>query len=561
MLQSLHIENMAIISVLDVDLAEGLLAVTGETGAGKSVMIDSILFLLGGRPTRDLLRHGTEKGMVSAVFTQLSEACLSYLIQTGFLADATDGEELLLQRTLDASGKTVARLNGRMITVAILRELAKFLVSIHGQNDNQLLMQAAAQRDMLDGVADFGDVLAAYRACYEKRVTLQNQLDETARDSAEKMRLADILRFQIGEIDNAGLKIGEEEALLAKRTKLQYAEKIAKGTAFAYHVLLGSEKASASLILERAASALAGIAGAVPEAAALADRLTGMRYEVEDIANTARDFSEEIDGDPTEALNEVEARLDLISKLQRKYGAEIADILAFRADAAEKLRLIDNADEESARLSRELRVLEAEMRRLANQCHMARLHAASLLDERIAAELAFLDMPAVRFRIDVRDTGEFLPHGTDEVEFLISTNKGEDMMSLSRVASGGELARVTLALRSVLNDRDGVGTAVFDEVDTGISGKTARKIGMKLAEIGKRTQVLCVTHSAQIASLATAHYKIAKCERDGRTVSTLSPLDEEGRVAEVARILGGLAVTDTQRQAAAEMIREGESYR
>ena len=561
MLQSLHIENMAIISSLDVELTEGLLAVTGETGAGKSVMIDSILFLLGGKPSRDLLRHGAAKGMVSAVFTDVSAACLSHLVETGFLADEADGEELLLQRTLDASGKTAARLNGRMIPVAMLRELAKYLVSIHGQNDNQLLMQAAAQQQMLDGVADFGDALTAYRASFAQRAALQKKLAETARDGAEKMRLADILRFQIGEIDGAKLRVGEEEALLARRTKLQYAEKIAKGTAFAYHVLLGSEKASASLILERAAAALSGIAGAVPEAAALADKLSGMRYEVEDIANTARDFSEDIDGDPTEALNEVEARLDLISKLQRKYGKEITDILEFRAEAAEKLRLIDNADEESERLGRELRALESEMRVLAAHCHAARIKAAALLDEKIAAELACLDMPAVRFQIAVRDTDDLLPDGTDAVEFLISTNKGEAMMPLSRVASGGELARVTLALRSVLNDRDGVGTAVFDEVDTGISGKTARKIGIKLAEIGKRTQVLCVTHSAQVASLATAHYKIAKSEQGGRTVSTVSPLDEEGRVAEVARILGGLAVTDTQRRAAAEMISEGEAYR
>ncbi len=561
MLQSLHIENMAIISALDVDFGAGLCAITGETGAGKSVMIDSLLFLLGGKPARDILRRGSERGMVSAVFSELSAASLSYLVEMGFCTEADANTELLLQRTLEASGKTAARLNGRMIPQTILRELAKHLVSVHGQNDNQLLLQPTAQKQMLDGVADFCGELEAYRSLFQKRAEILKRLAETERDTAEKMRLADILRFQISEIDAAHLKAGEEETLLARRTKLQHAERIAKQTAFTYHVLYGSEKASATLILERAAAAMSQISGVVPDAAALSEKLMSMRYEVEDIANIARDFGDDVEGDPTEALNRVEGRLDTISKLQRKYGKEIADILAFRTEAAEKLALLDNAEEEGARLRAEIKTLEADMRVLADRCHAARANAAKALTDSITAELTFLDMPAVRFQIAVTDTGAFAADGTDEVEFLISTNKGEAMMPLSRVASGGELARVTLALRSVLNDRDGVGTAVFDEVDTGISGKTARKIGIKLAEIGRKTQVLCVTHSAQIASLATAHYKIIKQEQEGRTVSTVAPLDREGRIAEVARILGGLSVTDTQRQAAAEMIGEGEAYR
>ncbi len=561
MLQSLHIENMAIISALDVDFGGGLCAITGETGAGKSVMIDSLLFLLGGKPARDILRRGAERGVVSAVFSDLGAAPLAYLAEMGFCTETDADRELLLQRTLDTNGKTVARLNGRMIPQTILRELAKHLVSVHGQNDNQLLLQSAAQKQMLDAAADFGDALEAYRSLFQKRAEILKKLSETERDTAEKMRLADILRFQISEIDAAHLKAGEEETLLARRTKLQHAERIAKQTAFAYHVLYGSEKASATLILERAAAAMSQISGVVPDAAVLSEKLMSMRYEVEDIANTARDFGDDVEGDPTEALNRVEGRLDTISKLQRKYGKEIANILAFRTEAAEKLALLENAEEEGTRLHAEIKTLEADMRVLAGRCHAARVRAAKALTDRVQKELAFLDMPAVRFEITVSDTGAFAADGTDEVQFMISTNKGEAMMPLSRVASGGELARVTLALRSVLNDRDGVGTAVFDEVDTGISGKTARKIGIKLAEIGKKTQVLCVTHSAQIASLAAAHYKIAKQEQEGRTVSTVAPLDREERVAEVARILGGLSVTDTQRQAAAEMISEGEAYR
>ena len=561
MLRSLHIENMAIIAALDVDFDGGFTAITGETGAGKSVMIDALTFLLGARPTRDLLRRGASLGTVSALFTDIGTAALEYLAGAEILENPSPDTEILLQRTLDAAGKTVARLNGRMISQTILRELAGYLVSVQGQNDAPLLMQQATQQAMLDSVAPMGDALARYRECYQKHTELRAQLDGMVKDTAEKARLADILRFQIAEIDEAALRDGEEEKLILKRQKLQYAEKIAKQSGFAYHVLLGSEKASAALILERAAAAMKGISGVVPEADALAEKLSAMRYEVEDIALTARDFADEVDGDPTEALNAVEARLDNISRLERKYGKDIAEILAFRADAAGKLRLLDLGEEAGECIKEEIAALERRMRELAARCHEARVLAAQGLNGKIMQELSFLDMPAVRFEIAVNDTNRLLPDGTDEVVFMISPNKGEEMKPLSRVASGGELSRVILALRAVLNDREGVTTAIFDEVDTGISGKTARKIGIKLLEIGRTMQVLSVTHSAQVASLATAHYKIAKHESEGRTVATVTPLDREGRVAEVARILGGIHVTDTQRRAAVEMIEEGEGYR
>lgn len=560
MLRSLHIENMAIIASIDVDFDAGFTAITGETGAGKSVMIDALTFLLGAKPSRELLRHGAAMGTVSAVFTDIGAAG-DYLVKAEMLQGVTPDTELLLQRTLDASGKTVARLNGRMIPQTMLRELSGYLVSVQGQNDNQLLMQPSVQQVMLDGAADFGQSLVRYRECYQKHSELLAQLNGMVKDTAEKARLADILRFQITEIDEGALHDGEEEALLIQRQKLQHAEKIAKQAGFAYHVLLGSEKGSASLILERAAAAMKGISGVVPEAIDLAERLAAMRYEVEDIAGAARDFADDVEGDPTEALNRVESRLDLISRLERKYGKDIAEILAFRADAAKKLRLLEFGEEESERLKGEIATLEGEMRMLAARCHEARVSAAKELSDKIMAELSFLDMPAVRFEIAVNDKGTFMPDGTDEVVYMISTNKGEAMKPLSRVASGGELSRVTLALRSVLNDREGVPTAIFDEVDTGISGKTARKIGIKLLEIGKAMQVLSVTHSAQVASLATAHYKIAKHESDGRTVATVMPLDRQGRIDEVARILGGIRITDTQRRAAIEMIEQGEAYR
>ena len=557
MLDSLHIENMAVIRCLDVDFSAGLSVITGETGSGKSVMIDSLAFLLGGKPARELVRSGEAQGVVSAVFTDLGEECRTYLAENGIDV----GEELLLQRTLTADGKAKGRINGRVIPQAMLRELSGLLVNIHGQNDNQQLLKKESQSKILDGVADFGEALERYKTAYTALRRARERLTVLRRDGAEAHRLRDILSFQIKEIDAARLKNGEEEELLARRTKLQNAEKISKQAEFTYRVLYGSEKGSAALILERASQAMHSLAGMIPGAAESAEKLMQMRYEVEDIANVARDLAEDADGDPTEALNRVEARLDAITKLRRKYGEDIPAVLAFRAEAAAKLNSLDHSDEEEARLTKEIAAHESEVRRLAVLLHEARVAAAKELSHRVQEGLAFLDMPSVRFEIVVKSVDAFGALGNDDVEFCIATNPGEPLLPLSRIASGGELARIMLALKSVLNDRDGVGTAVFDEVDTGISGKTARKIGIKLAEIGKSTQVLCITHSAQVASLAGTHYKITKHAESDRAHTTVALLDEAGRVSEVARILGGLSVTKTQSDAAVEMIEEGRAYR
>ncbi len=557
MLSSLHIENIAVIRSLDVDFSRGLSVITGETGAGKSVMLGALSFLLGGRAARDLLRNGADEGTVSALFTDLGEGVTAYLAEIGVKGDG----ELLLQRTLGADGKSKCRLNGRAVPLSLLRELAGRLVSIHGQNDNQMLLKAEVQHKILDETAGLDAELAAYRRTYLARRETQAALKGLLQDSAEQARLGDILRFQIAEIDEAGLKIGEESALLQKRVKLQNAEKIAKQSAFVYRVLYGSEKASASLILERAAQAMQSLSGAVPEAQEAAKKLLEMRYEIEDIAAYARDLADGADGDPTEALNRVEGRLDTITKLRRKYGEDEAAILAFRAEAAKRLASLENADGAREELEKELCAQTKVMRESADRLHEARVRAAAELSKRVLRELSFLDMSSVRFAVSVTPKEEFDACGADTVEFLIATNPGDPLLPLARIASGGELARVMLAVKSVLNDRDGVASAVFDEVDTGISGKTSRKIGIKLAEIAKHTQVLCVTHSAQIASLATTHYKIVKSVQEGAAQSSVHPLDEQGRVCEVARILGGLCVTAAQSAAAKDMIEEGKAYR
>ena len=557
MLSSLHIENIAVIRLLDVDFTDGLCVITGETGAGKSVMLDALGFVLGGRAARDLLRNGTAQGEVSALFTDVGERIAARLGEMGV---AVEGE-VLLQRSLGADGKSKCRLNGRAVPLSLLRELAGLLLSIHGQNDNQLLLKSEVQHEILDGTTALGTDLTEYGALYEARRATLAELKNLQRDGAEAARLADILRFQIAEIDAAKLKPGEEEALLQKRTKLQNAEKISKQSEFVYRVLYGSEKASASLILERAAQAMQSLSGAVPEAQEAAKKLLEMRYEVEDIANTARDLAEGTEGDPTEALNRVEGRLDTITKLRRKYGEDERVILAFRAESAKRLASLENADGAREELEKTLRTQTKALREIADRLHAARVRAAEELSKRVLEELAYLDMPSVRFAVSVTDKGEFDANGADAVEFLIATNPGEPLLPLSRIASGGELARVMLAVKSVLNDRDGVGSAVFDEVDTGISGKTSRKIGIKLSEIGKHTQVLCVTHSAQIASLAKTHYKIVKNVENGAAESSVHPLDEAARVSEVARILGGLEITAAQMAAARDMIEEGKAYR
>ncbi len=553
MLEALHIENIAVIESLDVDFPAGLSVITGETGAGKSVMLDALGFLLGGKAQRDLLRSGTTEGVVSAVFTDVGEQTLAYLADAGFSVS----DELLLQRTLFADGKSKCRLNGRVIPQAILRELAAMLVNIHGQNDNQRLMLPVAQQNILDSAALDEGELAAYRAAFLAWRDTTDQLKALRRDAAEAARLADILRFQVKEIDDAKLKAGEEEELLTRRAKLQHAEKIAKQTEFSYRVLHGAEKGAATMLLERAAQSMQQLSVVIPEASEAAEKLMSMRYEVEDIAHTARAWGEDTDGDPTAALDRAEARLDVITKLRRKYGEDIPAILAFRADAAARLSALENSEEEEARLVALAAEQFEKVHHLAEALHAAREKTAVELSKAALAELAFLDMPAVRFTIEVRAGENFTPTGNDSVSFLIATNPGTPLQPLSQIASGGELARIMLALRSVLNERDGVLTAVFDEVDTGISGKTSRKIGIKLAEIGRGTQVLCVTHSAQIASLTNTHFKIVKTTTDKSASSTVIRLDNEARVAEVARILGGLQVTDAQREAARDMIREG----
>ncbi len=558
MLTSLHIENIAVIKSVDIDLAGGFSSFTGETGAGKSIIIDSIGLLLGKRAERELIRTGESRALVSAVFDDLAEETLAALSSCGVEPD--EEGKLLIQRTVQTDGHSSVRINGRAITLSVLKEIGPALIHIHGQNDNRLITDPQNQTHILDSYADDEQLLEEYRALYHGLCALRRQIRDVSVDEGQRLREIEMLRYQIADIDAVSLRAGEEEKLEEKRGRLKNAEKISKNVSFAYRALKGSEKGSVVYILSRAIQALSQLADVIPEVQSIAADLEEKMWQIDDCAEKIDEFGGDIEGDPTELLNRVESRLDAIDRLCRKYGkGGIADVLDFRAKAAERLSDLESADDRLAALQREEEACYGRVLVQARKLHEARLTAATQLEAEIAEALAFLDMPRVHFKISIQEQikherAEFDENGFDKIEFLISTNPGEPPAPMAKIASGGELSRIMLSIKSVLADKDGIPTIIYDEVDTGVSGKTARKIGIKLRDAGSRSQVLCVTHSAQIASLADYHFVIAKGERDGRAETSVLRLTHEERVEELARILGGLSVTDAQRLAAIDML-------
>ncbi len=569
MLESLHIENIAVIRSLEVELDGGLCILTGETGAGKSLLIDSINCLLGGRVSRELIRAGEERASVSAVFSPPDAEVARALSELGL--ELEEGDALMLARTVGRDGRSTARINGRAVTQGMLREVGALLINIHGQSDNQKLMQRAAHGKLLDDFDHDDGALSAYRAAYAAWRAVERDLAGLRQDESERLRTREMLAFQVADIDAAKLRAGEEEALTERRDKLLHLEKINRQVSLACRVLADGEKSTVMSLCDRAEAALSQIASIIPECDKLMERLAGIRAEAEDIAERVREFADEDVGDPTAELDRLEGRLDTIQKLARKYGEDIPAILAFRDKAAARMEALDTADERIAALEAEEKRLVKEMETQGALLTASRHRAARELSRRVQESLAFLDMPRVRFEAAISPVGgrTFGPDGMDDVEFLIATNAGDVPGPLVKIASGGELSRIMLAIRSVLNERYGVPTAIYDEVDTGISGRTARKVGIKLADMaavpveasGVRQQIICVTHSAQIASLADAHYVIEKHETpaDGGTVraeTTVRRIADTDRVEEIARILGGLDITEAQRVAARELIGE-----
>lgn len=552
MLRSLHIENIAVISCLDLELSDGFSVLTGETGAGKSIILDSLNLLLGNRIPKDLIRTGETRATVSALFEDLSPSICDRIREMGFSCE--DGA-LLLHRELSADGRSRTRVNGQAVTQGVQREIARMLISIHGQSDSQRLLQKGTHRELLDAYGHPEAERTAYSKAYSAWRDAARRLEKVSGDSAEKLRRREMLQFQIADIESYQLKAGEEELLEKERDRLLHAERINKQATLVHRALRGAEKGSARDLLARSENALHSLSGLVEDAELLADRLAAARSEIEDVAELVLNHVELDAEDPTARIDRLEGRLEQISKLKRKYGESISEILAFRDRAQAELDNLELSDEERVALEAEAARLLADAEKKARVLSDCRRKTAEEICEKVTEALRFLDMPKVRFAVQIEPCA-LSEEGADDVEFLFSANPGEPLLPMIRIASGGELSRMMLALRSVINDRDGAATVVFDEIDTGVSGKTSRKIGIKLKESAAGAQVLCVTHSAQIASLADSHFRISKTEQDGRAHTRVTRLTGEECVEELARILGGIEVTEAQRQAARDMIEE-----
>lgn len=552
MLRNLHIENIAVISCADIVFDGRFCVMTGQTGAGKSVIVDSIMLVCGAKGDRELVRSGQSTACVTAHFAELSDAAAKALDALGI---ACDDKEVVLQRTLSADGKSTARINGRTATLGMLREASTHLISIHGQDDNRLLADLAYHMDMLDSYADIDAQKSAYAEQYGAWRALCEKRDALIRDAGERLRMVEMLTYQINDISALKLKAGEEEALIEKRNKLQNTEKVQKQVRFSTKLLTDAgSNGSVSYLLERSAASMNALAAYVADAAEVGEELIDLSYRVKDLSDRIAAYAEDLDDDPVTMLDKIEDRLEAISKLKRKYGGSVDAVLAFLENAKARLAEIEGSDELCEQYDAQIADIHAKAMEIALQMSETRAKAAEKAAKQIAEQLSYLDMAGVRFRIAVAREKELGAGGIDRVEFMIATNPGEPLSSMVRIASGGELSRIMLAIKCVMNQKDGVPTTIFDEVDTGISGKTSRKIGIRLSDMAARQQIICITHSAQVASLGDQHLHIYKEEKDGRAFTSVAELTGEGRVAEVARILGGIKVTEAQMQAARDML-------
>ena len=560
MLKSLHIENMAVVRCLDFEFDRGLTVFTGETGAGKSVITDCIKFLICNKISRELLRTGETRGLVNAVFSDLSDTALNKLADLGI--DVSD-REITLERTVNSDGRSSCRIEGRGVSQQIMRKAGSVLITVHGQHESLRLSDEKERIDLIDTFSKTDEALNSYKEAYSSWKSVKNQISSLIQDSAELSRRKDMLEFQAKEISAAKLKPDEENLLVAERLKLQSAEKIKKHTDAAARTLYSNDKGiTASTLTLRAAEVLAKISDVMPELNELSARLRNCSYELDDISAELQQVLAvaDIPSDPTKRLDEIETRLSLISTLKRKYGTTIEEILEFETKVKAELELLDTSDDKIAELIAAEKLLRADLTDKARNLSNERNRGALLIEKEVAETLRFLDMPKVIFTVSLTEKEHFDEFGKDNVEFMIAANSSEAMKPLSSSASGGELSRVMLAIKCAVAGADETDTLIFDEVDTGVSGKTSRKIGIKLKLAAGSSQVISVTHSAQIASLAHHHLLVSKEDVAGRNETKLIELDDVGRVEETARILGGINVSEAQRLAAIDMINEGKIY-
>lgn len=557
MLEVLHIENIAVIEEADIYFRPGFNALTGETGAGKSIVIDAMGAVLGSRTSRELIRTGSEKAFVSAAFSGVSPE-LPGLTENG-VAPEEDGT-LLLQREIGTDGKNVCRANGRPITVTQLRRIGEELLNIHGQHDGQQLLDEEQHAVYLDRFGRTEDALSAYQSKYRAMETLRAQIRALQMDEAEKARRIDSLHFQINELERAELVPGEEEELSARRNILRNGERYLSALSGADYCLSGDDDSAGAVNqLRDAEEALSSIRNLGDDLSELYKRLENLRCEVFDLAEIIRDKRLEFDFSPTE-LDAVEGRFDQLYRLKKKYGATVEDCLAYLDKCRAELDEIETAEDTLAELEKSAKQAECAVLSAGAALTKLRKGAAAALELRIQTELRELDMGKVRFSI-VFEEKEPAADGCDVIRFLMSANAGEALRPIARIASGGELARIMLALKNVLAEQEDIGTLVFDEVDTGVSGRAAQKVAEKLAQVSRRKQVLCVTHLPQLAAMADTHFSVEKGERKGRTYTEVVQLDREQRKAELARITGGAKVTEALLKSAGELLDGAEAYR
>ncbi len=547
MLTSLKIENVAIIESAAIEFGCGLNVLTGETGAGKSIVIDSINAVLGERTSKDLIRTGADSAKVYAVFEDICDSVKSLLYDNGI--DSED-DVLIINRVINRDGKNICRINGCPVTVGMLKSVAKELIDIHGQHDNQALLSPERHCDFIDSFADCSELIAEYRESYIKLNEVRSKLRSLKTDESTKAQRIDLLTYQINELQMADITVGEREALTDRKSLINNSQKVIDSLNCAFEALKGDGAgidciSDAAAEADRASSYFSGISET-------AEKLNNIRYELEDAAEIIRDGLSELNYDASE-LDEIEERLDLLYRLSRKYGDTEEEMLSYLENAITELDNITFSEERVKQLQAEEASIYKKTKILAAELTDVRLQAGEKLSQLISSELEFLDMPNVTFKVN-RIPTELTENGADAIEFLISANAGETPKPLAKIASGGELSRIMLAIKNVLADADNVGTMIFDEIDTGVSGRAAQKIALKLREVSVGRQVICVTHLAQIAAQGDVHLYISKSVRNGKTYTQIKPLLSDDRVQEIARIMGGIEVTELQLQSAREML-------
>jgi DNA repair protein RecN (Recombination protein N) len=558
LLKLLHIENIAVVEKADIEFSSGLNVLTGETGAGKSIVIDALSAITGARTSRDVIRTGTEFAFVTAVFSGGGDA---WITDNGFEAD--ESGDIFLSRKITADGKNVCRINGAPVSGSQLRDLGATLLDIHGQNDGRKLLDEGSHLDYLDIYAGHSDTLSAYQIAYKSLKEKKSEIKKLAIDEAEKERLIDTLKHQIEEIQRAKLRLGEQDELASRRELLLNASKLTESVSSAFESLYGGENSDGAIaLIADAQTELERAARYSDDLQAISQRLLDLSYSAQDISDELRDFREGLDFAPGE-LDELEARLDVLKRIERKYGKE-EDALNHLERSLEELSNIEDSANRLSKLEKELEACAAKAVAISEKLSKMRKKAAKVLQKQVMDELAQLNMPGVAFLVEfdgIKDEYGLCDTGCDEARFLMSANQGEAPGRINRVASGGELARIMLALKNVLTSDAETGSMVFDEIDTGVSGIAARRVGEKLSKLALNRQVLCVTHLPQIAAMADAHFEISKSVSEGRTFTLVRELDFEGKKNEIARLTGGEAITETALAHAEEQLKSADEFK